>query len=686
MLNSIIVVLFAITQNAAEHRAQIVEGIESIPVLGTPGTMAVWGDDAFPVIVGKNKSQPIAAAVTYGDGRFFAIAHGSYVSGIDEGKPSKFMKRVMKWVSKKENPRIGMLRNNTNNWNEVDILMWGQNRQLPNELENQLIEWISDGGGVIASACPWGWVQVTGNNLQTDLSQNRVMSKLGMQYGGNYARGDGGVFKIDEIPVEVNAGIALQQLEKDGNTTQVGSGALQYAAQCSPTFRQEVNNVIQSDGMLGPTKLSPIHVKDVKSRLFVTNFSAQWKNLTTDEIVSASGSEDFPETVDVSVPRTTEIKQFDSSVQGWQSSGIFLCAGEVLQIHVTEGNPVSWTVQIGCHKDTLWHKDTWTRWPEITHVVPLEKHLEISTPWGGLVYFESNKSAADITVSISGGVKSPLFDIDDGETNWLVERQNPAPWAEIKGKHLILTVPSVAVRELDNPKEVAEFWDKVVSSHCNLAGVNVPKRPERFVADRQISAGYMHSGYPIMTGVDVATPKDGKLARVVDVQDLKKRGSWGHFHELGHNLQRSWWTFDGTGEVTCNLFSLHAGEVLCGIEPWDNSWLKGQVVSAKKYLEEGSDFSKWKRSPGIALVSYAQLQKSFGWKPITQVFSDYEALPASDRPKGNQKKMDEWVRRISFATEHDLRPFYKMWGMPLSPELLSDTSLSTLPVWNPSPL
>ena len=72
--------------------SSMVDGIESIPVLGTPGTMAVWGEQAFPVIVGKDKSQPIAAAATFGDGRFFAIAHGSYVGGVLDGTATVFIR------------------------------------------------------------------------------------------------------------------------------------------------------------------------------------------------------------------------------------------------------------------------------------------------------------------------------------------------------------------------------------------------------------------------------------------------------------------------------------------------------------------------------------------------------------------------------------------------------------------
>lgn len=681
MVSNIIAVFLALAHSVADHRAQILDGIDSIPVLGTPGTMAVWGDNAFPVIVGKNKSQPVAAAATSGKGRFFAIAHGSYTSGVLNGTATQFMTQVARWVSQKESPRIGALHNNTKNWNSLDVLLWGQNRQLTPELEKQLLAWIENGGGVIASACPWGWAQVTGKNLQKDLSQNRVMATLGMQYGGNYAKGTGSVFSIEEIPSETHAGFALEQIETSGTTSLIGSGALQYAAHVSPAFRQKVTSVIDSDALQGPRNSAPVTVRDVQRRLFVTNFSADWKVASVDAIIAASGSEDFPGTVDATVERVTETKIFKGQIQGWQSTGLYLCPGDTMQLNLTEGNPAGWSIRIGCHKDTLWHKDSWKRWPEITHLTSLQEQQKVATPWGGLVYCIASNNATAIELTISGCVEAPLFDIDN-PTDWSIEKNNPAPWAEIKGRHMILSVPSAAVRALVNPLEVAQFWDEVVSSHCELAGIEVPKRPERFVADRQISAGYMHSGYPIMTWIDVATPENGKLARVVDVQDLKKRGSWGHFHELGHNRQRRWWTFAGTGEVTCNLFSLHAGEVLCGIEPWENAWLQGQKAAAKKYLEVGADFEKWKSSPGIALVSYAQLQKEFGWMPITQVFSEYEAMDARERPTDNQAKMDEWVRRMSIATNRDLRPFYQSWGMPLSDWLLQDSVLNTLSIWN----
>jgi hypothetical protein len=66
----------------------------------------------------------------------------------------------------------------------------------------------------------------------------------------------------------------------------------------------------------------------------------------------------------------------------------------------------------------------------------------------------------------------------------------------------------------------------------------------------------MHSGYPIVTGLDVATVTNNYF--VFNMTNLLANGHWGIFHEMGHNMQRGWWTFDGTTEVTTNIFSLKA--------------------------------------------------------------------------------------------------------------------------------
>jgi hypothetical protein len=53
----------------------------------------------------------------------------------------------------------------------------------------------------------------------------------------------------------------------------------------------------------------------------------------------------------------------------------------------------------------------------------------------------------------------------------------------------------------------------------------------------------MHCGYPIVTSMDVATQSNKNF--IFNLTKMKTVGEWGVFHELGHNMQRDWWTFDG---------------------------------------------------------------------------------------------------------------------------------------------
>ena len=57
---------------------------------------------------------------------------------------------------------------------------------------------------------------------------------------------------------------------------------------------------------------------------------------------------------------------------------------------------------------------------------------------------------------------------------------------------------------------------------------------ERFVVDRQISAGWMHSGYPVMAHL-------ASSEEVLSLTSLQANGAWGPFHELGHNHQVDDW-------------------------------------------------------------------------------------------------------------------------------------------------
>eukprot|EP00051_Salpingoeca_urceolata_P015048 m.192774 g.192774 ORF g.192774 m.192774 type:complete len:419 (+) comp18274_c0_seq6:1141-2397(+) len=303
-------------------------------------------------------------------------------------------------------------------------------------------------------------------------------------------------------------------------------------------------------------------------------------------------------------------------------------------------------------------------------------HFELPVPLS-----DNKNRSCSAKFDICGGVEAPLFRA--GFTDpaaWHAIRMAPAPWAELAGDVICINLPSKAIRELDDPLSVVSYWDEVVKCHAQLAGVPLPSRPERLVVDVQISAGYMHAGYPIMMHMDqLGNNHASDSPGLLDVATLRRKGNWGVFHEIGHNFQQPTWTFEGTGEVTVNWFSLHAMDKIVGIEPWKHPWLKNQKPNAAKYIKEGANFSKWQRDAGLALVTYALVQKMVGWGAFADTTRDYQTLSKEEEPKTLSEKIATFVCIMSKACELDLRAYFKTWGWPLDQDHPSLPELAALP-------
>ena len=91
--------------------------------------------------------------------------------------------------------------------------------------------------------------------------------------------------------------------------------------------------------------------------------------------------------------------------------------------------------------------------------------------------------------------------------DWTNRRDDPGLWTQVSGEALSITLPSSSVRELSDPASAMSWWDTIWRTHVDLRGMDPYNgRRQWLVTDIQPSAGYMHSGYPIITGLDVANP------------------------------------------------------------------------------------------------------------------------------------------------------------------------------------
>jgi hypothetical protein len=451
-------------------------------------------------------------------------------------------------------------------------------------------------------------------------------------------------------------------------------------------------------GTLVPTPASPIHAEQALRRLLLAVQLDELDELPAEQIKAHPAAAHFPGRVSAEAPRvrrTVVLSAGGGGGGGWQSTGLYAPAGEVVTVTRGEkGASKPWTLRIGVHTDTLWHLPTWKRAPEVVRTWSIGPGVtKVASPFGGLITIERGKPdraeraeregrAEPVDVTIDGAVEAPRFVLGvTTRQQWQKLRHAAAPWGEIETPSVVIAAPSSALAAIDDPTELAELWQSILDHAADLRGISrVRAKGERYVPDVQISAGYMHSGYPIMTHLDA----------VDDMTDPAKlrSGAWGLFHELGHNHQDSLWTFDGTVEVTCNLWSLYLMEKIAG-KPMGTghpaiSSAERRQQRAVKHIRTGASFDRWKADPFLALEMYIQMREAFGWEPFKQVFAEYDRLPAKERPQTQQAKRDLWMVRMSRATKRNLGPFFERWGVPTTEQ--ARASIAELEAWLPADL
>ncbi len=696
----------------------LLSGVKAIAAPGTPGPLVVFGESAFAVALWSNgaRDEAAVAAARMGKGRVVGFGHGGYFgkAAMDEGDTGRLVLNCVRWaagdhatiaVLAVDLPEIGararaagitVVDGHGLDWPstiERASVIVADTEHLTAEQLGDVEGFVLRGGGFVASSLGWGWKQThPGLRLDRDHRGNQLARKAGFAWSDGYL----GRMPPQDTDLErrrcVHAGHALDQLlsatesrgKRDAKRLSALTGTVIDALRALPpddaTFLPRVRGAVAASAPKLPGEGSPLKSADVIARLGLVLRHQDAARLPIDQVPAAPDAAWFPGVVPRDVPRVRVERDVELAIDGWQSLGLFATAGDAVMIDVpADAARLGLRLRVGCHEDDLWSKDSWSRDPEVTATFPIDRpSLRVTTMHGGLVYLEVPKGckATSVRVAIGGVVHAPLYrrgvtSVDEWRTTI---RHAPGPWAELATRKIVLTLKSEHVRKLDDPESLLAFWDRVMDLYEELGREPLYQRPERIVTDVQISAGYMHSGYPIMTHLDAG-------ARMVDVKYLTNGTSgWGFWHELGHNRQRDAWTFGGTGEVTNNLFSLYVSERVGGVKPWDSPQVKGKADVARKHIASGAPFDKWKSDPFLALRMYAEIQQAFGWDLYRRVFAEYAALAAAERPRSDGDKRDQWLVRMSRAAGRDLSPFFTKWGVPVTAGATS--TLADLKPWS----
>lgn len=725
--------------------------VHEVVAPGTPGQMTVWGTGAHVLVAGGDDQLlvPVVACAEVSDrektawGRIVAFAHTGFLDdgSMSVGDTGTLIAECLRWAAHAEQgkgpqPRVacincdltkfiqarGMTAEEVKgrDWEsklsraDVDVVCLVGNNLSDGQVD-ALAAFVNAGGGLMLAQTAWAW-RDTGREGILENPLNRICSKVQAGLAWTRATSDktGKVgFLVPaaaagQEPPLLLAGPALEALVKggagkpDARLKQAAMTLVNAARHLPPDdrlLRPQLQGLLAEHAAeLAPTAKSPLKQEQALARALLAFQVAELATLRAEEIRAHPAAASFPGAVPPpsEAPRSTAARlvTIDTAVSDWHSTGLYAAPGEVITVTAPKAatgakKPIE--VRIGGHKDALWHHAKWERVPEITRSWAIAaEHTTVASPFGGAIYLDVPKSCdlGTLTVSIAGAVEAPMFVL--GQTTpeqWKSIRTAPAPWAELCTRKVIISVPSSAIRTLEDPATLMRQWDLILDAAADLATIPRERaRPERYTPDQQISAGYMHSGYPIMTHLDAV----GDMTNPEKLGLNHKGGSWGLFHELGHNHQASEWTFDGTGEVTVNLFSLYIMETVCGqamnaghgaLEK--RAELVGQFLDDRPGKRQGGprSFERWKSDAFLSLIMYQQLREAFGWDTYKKVFAEYRAMPNNLRPKHNDAERDQWMVRFSRGCGRNLGPFFEAWGVPTS--AAARESIKDLPVWMP---
>ena len=700
---------------------------------GWPSPVLPIGEWSFPVAFaegGYTSEIPVISASHVGKGRMLGYGHESWVGGSGGIEETAFSLRAVEWVCG-ANADVGLaygagfdgfqdeleseghtVHNSVSpdNLSGLDCLLdefWNGHDDDDNA---NIVDFLLHGGGVVMGGHAWYW-----SYSNTDVAHNYPGNKIARETGLFVSNAWGyNEMDMSETPHELTRpraaidAIRGDRIEGQPLSTAEATIADSTLSLCTSVvsldfddfwapLREVVNQTgwtVIEYGTLWDDVGYDLGEDPVADTLLRVE-TALTQGLPANELPSHPSHLEFPGGVPGNASRVVRTVSVDGNQSGLPSNfgyssarahlrmttGTYAAPGEVVTVilpsHVVDSGTY---ILIGAHSDSLWDKEQLHRHPEIVrwwYVDGIE--MEVGNAFGGSIYvaIEPGSTLGAFDVTISNAVEAPTY--THGETSvedWVQQgRHSPAPWAEIGSDQFILSVPSHEIRDLEDPDDLMEWWGQALGMEHELYGFLPWSRVERAVFDAQISAGWMHSGYPFMAH-DLSVPS------VVNVTHMSQEGDWGMFHELGHNHQWMPSTLPGTTETGCNFASVYLMEDLVGVDGHGAISPEQRETRTRAYFDNGANIADW--SVWVALETFLMVKEGWSWAEITSALSVYYDLPAAEVPSTDDEKFNAWVLHLSNSTGFNLAPYHAAWGFPLAQSTFD--ALDHLPVWVDDPL
>jgi hypothetical protein len=714
--------------HAAPTIEDLLRDVTAVQSGGNPASLVAW-DRAQPLVVAPDGTI-FAAATEIGSGRVVAVGHGGFI-GTDQADSEIFTANAIAWLGEtrsnagpvrvlglpgpvaEELTRRGVpfLRVQSGpaeaRLDSVDVVIASPQAFANAGRFDELRDWLRAGGAMLVTETAWGNLQLNPGLMLDDLAANRLLTEAGIRFTGDAhsAYGPDGDYPVDRdllAPANANTALGVLAGEQPGDAifaarivgnafgaVPLDTSIIHDARAMAEQRRDELDAVYA-----GMTRQRVTAQRHPLARALLDLDSRLAMETPPRDVRAHPSSAAFPGPVgpDRAGPVTLQI---DPRVPGWHTTGLYAPPGELITVTLTDHAPGAdeMTIQIGAWRDPHTHayrvrlRDAIRRFPITAETT------EAASAIGGPIYLDFSTAFAaaphdgPLTVVIDGAARAPHYKhgVTDPAAWRDTIRHFEAPWAEFESDKLVFTVPSDAVRTVEDPARIMDHWDRVHDAMQSLeprSPTHWADRPYRYVADASVSWGYMYcpSDGPIVIPSSAA-------ADMFDPANFDAEGEnklWGHYHEMGHAHQNPLWTDDATGEVTVNIFTVCALHTINGY-PLDHEATRTTPEDSRRVYEvqqaRKRPFDEI-GGPFDLLQFYAMLWHHFGFEPFHTAFDSIRVLPPGQRPTNTSEERQTFLVHMSRAVGHDLSDYVRTWGIAIPDTVAAE--ISHLPRWMPT--
>jgi LPXTG-motif cell wall-anchored protein len=399
---------------------------------------------------------------------------------------------------------------------------------------------------------------------------------------------------------------------------------------------------------------------------------------------------------------TKKIENRNMEHSAYESTGIFLYAGEELEIVMNE-EPEDLQLRVGqwgTYENVPYLTDISNIFGNGTRTITRGVTRFKREDTGGMVYIVNYSKTKTETVTIRGGVEVPHF-IDgvttDEEFVDQLTTYKDVPFMEIESDFILATIRMDRAKDIMLKKgQARKFIDaatktaRIISETAGFSenGIGLAKKsPQRIHISNPtsgIGSLYATSNY---LGIHSGTKKDREIFNMSG-----NYPEWGLSHEIGHTYQDKNYNWANMGEVTVNIYSTYVQKFWKegATDRYDavNS-SNGARKSVKRFFDEvaadptftfDQDPSRDKDDYYFAdLGLFMTLPRVFGYDFYRILSQNYRALPENEKPGSDLQKKQMFIIMTSLTAKRNLLPYFDHWRFTVTDETREKMKALNLP-------